>query len=71
MKERYGKFYENELMCEHKCCYDTAIVYKTNKGEGKYWKDEIVFLECRWEDVEYILAALNNFIIKDLKKEEV
>lgn len=55
-----NKFYEDKDSVEHKCCWNTAICIKVEKGKGRCYSDEKLVLECNNKDVEFILNALNH-----------
>ena len=60
MKKIDGNFYINNGAVEHSCCWDTAICFRAEEGEGTYNGEEMLLLECNNENAEFILTALNS-----------
>ena len=54
------KYYENKDAVEHSCCWDTAIFSEVEEGQGIYFGNQKMILECNDEDVNFILKALNS-----------
>ena len=54
------KYYENKDAVEHSCCWDTAIFIEVEEGQGTYFGNQKMILECNDEDVNFILKALNS-----------
>lgn len=46
---------------EHKCCWDTAIIYNCEDGKGIYGSNVELLCECDSNDAQLILNALNSY----------
>lgn len=57
-----NRYYLDESMAEHTCCWDTAVVRKRENGPDKWGRDVERICECRDSNAQMICDALNAYL---------
>ena len=55
-----NRYYIDEDMVEHACCWGSAIVRKCEMGKGMYGLDVDLICECDKNQAQFICDALNS-----------